>query len=279
MLPFAALGFFEVLHGSKARRVTMKHVVLLGLGVLASGSSMAADLVSLSDVTLSGSAALTSDYLFRGVSQTSNNAAAQASMTFAHKSGVYFSLWGSSIASSFGGLELDTLLGYSTALTMGGSKPTLDVGVMRYNYPGWNADNNGGGSPDYNELYASLKFDALALRGDALKAGLAFSNDYYNSSDQYWYVYGDYSTPLGTSPLGLVAHVGYNKFNSDADMGKALGTPLSAGASYVDYKLGTTFGVQGATAELAWIGSNLGEDECAGKVCEGRAVLTLTKSF
>ena len=70
-------------------------------------------------ITVSGSAAFTSDYLFRGVSQTSNGAAVQAAMTFTHESGAYFSLWGSSItafsATPFqsAGLELDTLLGYS----------------------------------------------------------------------------------------------------------------------------------------------------------------------
>jgi uncharacterized protein (TIGR02001 family) len=257
----------------------MKHVFLLGLGLMASGSVLAADLVSLPDVTTSGSAALASDYLFRGVSQTSNNAAAQAGMTFAHKSGVYFSLWGSSIASGFGGLELDTLLGYSAPLTLGSLKSTVDVGVMRYNYPGWNKDNNGGGSPDYNELYGSLKVEGVGLEGDALKGGFAYSNDYFNSADQFWYVYSDYSAPLGSLPLGLVAHVGYNKFNSDADMSKALGTALAAGDNYVDYKLGTTFGVLGTTAELAWIGSNISKDDCGGKLCEGRAVLTVTKSF
>ena len=127
---------------------------------------LAADLVSLPDVTTSGSAALASDYLFRGVSQTSNNAAAQAGMTFAHKSGVYFSLWGSSIASGFGGLELDTLLGYSAPLTLGSLKSTVDVGVMRYNYPGWNKDNNGGGSSTDSPLLSPKQVAAALASGD-----------------------------------------------------------------------------------------------------------------
>jgi uncharacterized protein (TIGR02001 family) len=53
-------------------------------------------------VTVTGSAAFTSDYLFRGVSQTSNNAAVQGAMTFHSRKRCLFFIWGSSIAFSAG---------------------------------------------------------------------------------------------------------------------------------------------------------------------------------
>ena len=86
---------------------------LLANALLASSMLFTAITANAADpITVTGSAAFTSDYMFRGVSQTSNNAAIQGAMTFTHESGAYFSLWGSNIASSAGGLELDTLFGY-----------------------------------------------------------------------------------------------------------------------------------------------------------------------
>ncbi len=239
---------------------------------------MAADLYTMPDVSVSGLASLTTDYLFRGVSQTSNNAAVQAGMTFTHSSGAYLSTWGSSIASGAGGLELDLLLGYGTKLALTPSlNATLDVGVMRYNYPGLNAG-NAGSQPDYNELYGSLKFDEAVMKGDAAKVGFAYSPDYFLESNAFWNVYGEYSAPIGSTPFGFVSHVGYNKFDDVASMNKSLGT-VGTDDSYVDYKVGATFGLQGLGGDLSYIGSNISDSDCAGNLCSGRVVFSLTKTF
>lgn len=254
----------------------------LTLTLAASASvAQAADIITIPDVTVSGSAAMTTDYLFRGISQSSNNAAVQASMTASHKSGIYGTLWGSSIANGNGGAEIDVMLGYAMPINLGPElKGTLDVGVMRYVYPGANETNNGSTfEPDYNELYASVALPGVVMEGDTLKTGLAFSNDYFAESDQYMYVYGSYSTPIPNTNFGLVTSVGFNKFDSNDKMAQALGTDPNAGDDYIDYKIGTTFGVQGVAAELAYAGTDLKKSECGGGLCEGRVVLTLSKAF
>ena len=210
-------------------------------------------------VTVTGSAALTSDYLFRGISQTGNNVAAQVGMTFAHESGAYFSLWGSNIGFTEGGLELDGLLGYSGKAGEVG----YDVGVMHYGYPSDDA------ALGYDEVYASVNTMGAKL-------GVNYSSDYFNKSDKFMYIYASYSTEV--SGVGLSAGVGMNMFDSPAMMVKALGT-TGTDDSYMDYKLAASKSLAGLTFEGAYIGSNIDEKECGAGLCEGRFVVTMTKGF
>jgi hypothetical protein len=55
--------------------------------------------------------------------------------------------------------------------------------------------------------------------------------------------------------------------------------PTANKESYIDYKVGTTFGVQGLAAELSYVGSDIKKKDCGGNLCEGRAVFSLTKAF
>ncbi len=248
---------------------------LMAVGV----SAQAADIVTIPDVTVTGSVAATTDYLFRGISQTSNNAAIQGALTATHASGVYGTLWGSSIASAAGGSEMDVLLGYATPINISPTlKGTLDVGVMRYVYSGAN-DKTNGFEPDYNELYASVALPSLLMKDDTVKVGLAYTNEYYQEADQYFYVYGDYAAPIAGSNFGLVTHLGYNKFDSNKMLNQALGVSANAGDDYIDYKLGTTFTVQGINAELAYAGSDIDDVDCGGGLCDGRVVFSLSKAF
>ncbi len=247
----------------------LSKAVLVG-GLMLAGVAQAAE-----PVTAAGGVAFTSDYLFRGVSQSSNNAAVQGTLTLNHESGLYFTAWGSSIASGAGGLELDTLLGFAGKAGEVG----YDVGVMRYNYPGLNentsgaVDSNGKAlDADYNEIYGSVSYAGA-------KVGLNYSPDYFLESDKFVYLYGSYATEI-TQGFGVVASLGFNKFDDEAMMTQALLLDASNGDdSYVDYKLGVTKSALGIGFELAYIGSDIDDDVCGGGLCDGRAVLTASKSF
>lgn len=232
----------------------------LAKALLASSMLFSAVTASAADpITVSGSAAFTSDYLFRGVSQTGNNAAVQGAMTFTHESGAYLSLWGSSIGFTEGGLEIDTLLGYSGKAGEVG----YDVGVMHYGYP--SAD----GDLGYDEFYASISTMGA-------KVGLNYSPDYFAKSEKFMYLYASYGTEV--AGIGLSASLGMNKFDSAMMMSKALGT-TGMDDSYMDYKVAASKAIGGVTVEGAYIGSDIDEMECAGGVCEGRFVLTVSKGF
>jgi len=229
--------------------------------LMAAGAAQAA-------VKTSGSVALTSDYLFRGISQSAENMAVQGSMTLAHDSGVYFTAWGSSISQeatlqgSSSGLELDTLLGYAGA----SGDVSYDVGVMRYNYPG--ADKNVPES-SYNEVYASATYKGVKL-------GAAYSDDYFAETGEFVYVYADYGVAL-TDKVNLVTHVGWNKF-SDTGAGSFLAAAGDSDA-YFDYKVGLNTTVEGIGLEVAYIGADSIAEAAYGEGAEGRAVFTASKSF
>lgn len=124
-------------------------------------------------VEVSGDITFVSDYAFRGISQTDEAAAIQGGITLAADSGFYLSVWGSSV--DFGGegtLELDVLLGWSGDIAEDWS---ADVGIMRYGYP--NTEFEGS---NFWELYGSVSYKDLTL-------GLAYSDDYYGNTGNYFY--------------------------------------------------------------------------------------------
>lgn len=243
-------------------KLTTLSAAVLAAGMMMSAAAQAEE--AKGPVSTAGGVAMTTDYLFRGISQTSNNAAVQGTLTLSHESGLYLTAWGSSIASSAGGAEMDFLIGFAGSAGDVG----YDVGVMRYSYPGAN-ENTNGLDPDYDEIYASVSFKGAKL-------GLNYSPDYYAESDKFIYVYGAYSTEV--AGFGLSASVGMNMFDDNAMMAQALGY-TGSDDSYMDYKVAVSKSLLDVTVELAYIGSDIDEDDLGGGISEGRPVLTLSKSF
>lgn len=245
--------------------------------VLSAGiaSANAADVISIPGITTTGNVTLSTDYRFRGVSQTSNNPAVQGAINFNHESGIYAGLWGSNI-DGLGTAEVDATLGYATKLALiPNVKSTLDVGYIRYGYFGSGDAAPDNEQPDYNEVFAKLGFSDALIQGDSLIGGVNYSNDYFNNSDDFWYFSGTYTAPIVDTGFGLVAGVGYNVFKNKEMMARAVGGDGKED-NYVDYKAGVNFGVQGLTAELAWVDNNIDSDS---KIHDGTVQFSLSKSF
>lgn len=108
-------------------------ILLGGLSLVAATPAFAQDsgteTAPPSPITVSGSAAILTDYRLRGVSQTNKNAAVQAALTIAHESGFYIGTFASNLAGwgTFGGanMELDGIAGYKHTY----GTATADVGV------------------------------------------------------------------------------------------------------------------------------------------------------
>ncbi|MGY1408926.1 MULTISPECIES: TorF family putative porin [unclassified Luteimonas] len=118
---------------------------------------------------LTGSAALTTDYVFRGISQTQGDPAMQAGARLAAASGLYGAVWGSTV--EFAGdtgasSEIDYVLGWGGSLA---DDWALDVSVTWFDYPGSRAE------LDYPELVGTL-----TLR-DAWWLTVGFSPDVFAS--------------------------------------------------------------------------------------------------
>ncbi len=233
-------------------------------------SSLMAASVAQAAVEVSGGVALTNNYLFRGVSQTENGMAVQGELTAAHESGLYASVWASSIGFGGGpdgnegaGMEGNLLFGYASSV----GDVEYDVGVMRYFYPG--ADKKGGEPRlSYNEIYGSLSYEGITV-------GLNYSDDYYFETGKFLYTYVGYEADLVENLTGSV-QVGYNKFFKTADAAD-FGL-VNNDKSYIDYTVGVSYAYSGLDFGLAYVGvDGNGKDAFDGAV--NKVVFSVAKSF
>ena len=200
----------------------------------------------------SWSVAATSDYVFRGVSQTDESPALQASFTYTAPAGFYAGAWASNVDFGDGGpdAELDTYIGYNTDL--GDEFVNLDVMLNRYNYLGGN-----GSDLAYNELIGKLTFGGTV----SLTAG--YTNDVWASGEDGWYLGAGLSLDLGND-YSLGANIGQNLFDS------------SVARNYTDYGVNVGKSWGDFSASLGYVGTNRDGEANFGELADDRAVLTLT---
>jgi uncharacterized protein (TIGR02001 family) len=192
---------------------------------------------------------LTSDYRYRGISQSRLEPAINGGADYAHSSGFYLGAWASSIkwikdAGTIAGadsgntaLELDLYGGYKGEIM---KDLTYDVGVLAYIYPGNKLADLGAANANTTEVYGAITYSVATLKySHAVTNLFGFPN-----SKNSGYVDLSATFDLG-SGWSLVPHVGYQKVQN-----------LSA-ASYTDYSLSVSkdFG-SGLSATLAAIGTN-----------------------
>lgn len=246
---------------------------------------------SIAGFSVAGSVAATTDYRFRGVSQSSNNPAIQGGFTINHESGAYLALWGSSVDFGVAGnsTETDASLGYTNKIHFSPNySATYDVGITHYGYigSGHSFDRSGIGYEgknglDFNELYAKLIFADSLFTGDSLTLGVNYSDDYWAHTKNFWYFNAGYSAPIADTGFTGIASVGYNKFKNKDAMAVVAGGPAKDD-SYIDYKFGVQYTVLGVTAELAGVGTDVSTSGVPGalqKPYELGAVFTLSKTF
>jgi uncharacterized protein (TIGR02001 family) len=176
--------------------------------------------------TLGGSAALTSDYVFRGFSQTDEHPAAQASVSLNHDSGFSASLWGSNVDFNDGdeaSVEIDGTLSYTHEV--GPGKAT--IGGIYYAYPGADSDLD----YDYVEAFAGYAFNI----GEAVdvNAQVFYSPDFFAGSGDAVYTTAGLSIPVKpVEGLAVVGSAGHQWIDDNASFGADDYTDWSAGLSY-----------------------------------------------
>lgn len=215
---------------------------MLGLILALSGTpALADDTDPPKAFTVTGGATIVSDYRFRGISQTNKRIAVQGTISVAHESGLYVTVWGSSIddyVAAGGDVEVDLSAGFKK--TVGST--TFDIGALYYYYPG--AEEL---LPNYNsdflELYGSISHGlgpatakvtvAYAPKQSALDFGFGKEDNFYAN-------------------LGLSAGIPNTGFSVSAAIGRTFTRSfLSGGQRYTDWNAGVsyttgpvTFGVQ-----------------------------------
>jgi uncharacterized protein (TIGR02001 family) len=198
-----------------------------------------------SPFTITGSAAIVSQYRFRGLSQSDNKPAVQASFTLAHSSGFYISTWGSSASAgdapiNIGGTEIDVYGGWTHAI--GKSGVTFDGGVYGYIYPGATTGN-------YYEVYGSLTKTfgpATAKVGvNFAPAQRVFDFNFTSSSRSNTYIYGELGAGIPNTPISLHSHLGHT------------GGGFDWGKQYFDWVVGATVKWKALAFDVSWVGTNL----------------------
>jgi uncharacterized protein (TIGR02001 family) len=244
-------------------------------------------------ITISGAATLTSDYRFRGVSQSDEGMAVQGGITVSHESGFYVGAWGSNLAGwgTFGGanMELDLIAGYKFGIGEG----TLDTGLVWYMYP------SGADTTDFAELYAKLGGAAGPVN---LLAGVAYApkqealGNWFpvgapadpGDKEDNLYLSGDATYGLGDLPVTLKAHIGYSDGNPGLGPN---GTSVAPTGTYLDWSLGVDIvPISGLTLSAAYVDTDISEAEAnlirpnfatlaGNSISDATVVFSITASF
>ena len=235
----------------------------VGLVVLAFSSVPALAQEQPAEHQVSYNAAITSDYRYRGLSQTRLDPALQGGVDYVHgPTGLYVGTWLSTIKwtkdlGGDGNIEWDIYGGKRGQLT---ADLSYDVGGLYYYYP----DNGLNPRANTFELYGRLGFGPAYVKYSHATTNL------FGTADSKRSGYLDVGADVDAGNGFIVnLHVGRQRVENNSAF------------SYTDYKLGVTkdFGV--ATLSLAWIKANTDaylspEGKNHGK---SAAVLTLSKTF
>ena len=187
----------------------------------------------------SGTASITSDYDYRGFTQSAEDFALQGSFDYSHDNGFYASVWGSSLdwgkASDADG-EVDLVVGFSKAI--GDSGVSWDVGYIEYLYPGLSSAN-------FGEIYGGFSYNNFSLK-------LSYSNDFAGVGDSGWYVdagYG-YEWENGWSVLAYGGYSFGDAFSFEDGLG--FGSP-----DYWNYGAGVGYTFKQLYLEAKLVGTDL----------------------
>jgi uncharacterized protein (TIGR02001 family) len=190
---------------------------------------------------LTGNFDFTSNYVFRGISQSDNLPAVQGSFNYEFtRIGLYFNLWGSNVRQFYetdeeepvtktATIELDTLMGIKNNI---GENFSYDFGMVRYNYPKATRLN-------YNELLLNLTYKIFFGK-------FGYSPNVFNS-------HGVGTSYSGGINVDIPSKYVFN-INEVSICGSAgfYDLPKRAGNSYHDYSLTLNKKINNYTLSAAW---------------------------
>ena len=193
----------------------MKNVVI---GLLASSSMLLSSMAIAEDSPheFSANGALSTDYMYRGGSQTDEQPAISGGFDYGHASGFYAGVWASNVDFQDIGLpssniEIDYYAGVAGEFSNGIS---WDVGGLYYHYAGTKDAEEAafGGDADFVEAYGSLGYTFNTQFEPSLGVFFAWSPDYFGESGDSYYTAIDlgFSLPHGIS---LAGQIGFQEFD------------------------------------------------------------------
>lgn len=186
----------------------MKKMKVLVLASIVGGASLSGAVMA--EVT--GNLGVTSNYMWRGTTQTAGAAAVSGGVDYASDIGIYAGVWTSNTA--FDSPETDYYGGYAGNI----GRFTYDIGIIDYTYS--QADNIDWIEIDLGGGIAGFSFN------------LGITSDIFGTSTDALYIEGAYEFKFSET-LGLTLHLGSYDFDDEAAAGFD---------SYIDYSATLTSG-------------------------------------
>ncbi len=202
----------------------------------------------------------TSDYVFRGVSQTDNDPTIQGSIDFAY--GMFYAgAWGSGLDFGVDTPEAQLEIDYYAGITPSWNNVNFDLGFLYYTYPDISGD------PEILELKggASTSFDKLSVGAT-----------YYYSPDYNDLEYGVIEATLGYElPKVWLFTPTVNGLYGYVD-------DYNGGTDYSYWNAGLALGVENLTFDFRYWDNDLSSTECpftATSTCDERFVFSASVSI
>lgn len=216
----------------------------------------------------SGYVTLTSDYRFRGISQSDNDAAVQAAVNYTHESGFFLEAWASNIDfSPFGdsesSVEVDLTAGYNCSLS---DLTALYAKAVYY----WYVDADIlPGDPDYNYWEFMVGIERKLFSATTLSLEVAYSPDTFAEGGEAWAVTGGLAFPIADKLWFLEGveasgHFGSQSFNE---------TGL---VDYVFWDLGLSTTYDAFSFDVRYVDTDLNVIDCGPDICEEGVVFSAT---
>ncbi len=231
----------------------MKKTLSIAIAMAVAGISSVASAEDSMGLEFSANVAMTSDYVFRGISQSDEEIAIQGGFDVAHSSGVYAGVWSSVVDDSFYGgadIEVDTYIGWGGEVGPVG----VDVGFLHYEYPDTTVGANNtdewhiGVSKDFGVVSASLTYN--------------YSDNFFGAGDgEYWDL--GVEAPLGS--FTVAAHYG--------------STDVDNGTDYEDWSLGVSTELEGFGFDLSYYDTDVNTMNGGKNLSDDRFAFTISKSL
>lgn len=226
-------------------------------------------------ITLTTTPTYSSDYLFRGISQTRSRMAYSLTSEAVHSSGVYVGGFISNV--NFQGLdarqEIDVYGGYRVTI----ADFNLDFGGIGYLYPGYTRP-PGGVSPvlDYAEIYVKATREIGPVN---LLAAFNYSPNYFGRSGTGYYIEGGADWKTGIWDLTLGGRIGYQWIQRNT----VFGTPdyawwsISVSREFPVSNIGTI------VASVGYYDTSIAKVDCifgtSQNICDARAYDSISFRF
>ena len=179
--------------------------------------------VAIQSAEFESNVAIANDYVWRGMTQTSEEPAISGGFDIAGESGLYFGTWASNVEFGDGAaLELDWYAGYANELENGLS---YDIGYLAFTYPGED-------SLDFEEIYLGLGYSYFGLTYSAGQDSAPDNTEFsvalgetglgvtYGDYDEYGeYTIISYDLPMSIAGLGV--SLSWSDFSAETSSGLA----------------------------------------------------------